>query len=186
MLPNNKARILTLCLLVFLIVGLLGFNFALSRYGAFWEKEQTAVQVSPPVLPPPVFTLPVLFGSPVDKEYFGEVKLVQLDLGQNDLGFSLPEGSPIYAGFEGTVEVLGHEAQRMIVLVSPDGKSRLTYIFSGSPEVENMDRVAKGEVLGKVGRSPLPTRDINLIVRYYENGQGVSLGQEIVEQLKNE
>ncbi|MBC7265003.1 MAG: hypothetical protein H5T64_11705 [Chloroflexi bacterium] len=184
MLPSSKSQLFFLSFLIVLIVGLLGFNLVMSRYGAFWQKKEPLGQVPPSAQPTPASFQPPLFSPPVEKEHLGQVKITQLDLGQNDLGFSLPEGAPFYAGFEGIVEVVGEPPQQIIALNSLDGKRRLHYLFSGVALVVNGSKVTEGEVLGRVSKEPLPTREINLIVSYFQNGEKVSLSQEIIEALE--
>lgn len=181
---SKRTQTILLVSLVFLILVFVGLNLAFSRYGAFWKKGEKVGQA--PATPTPQksrFELPA-FSSPVEKKYLDEVFFTQLDFGQNDLGFSLPEGASFYSGFEGTIEVTGQPPQQFIFLHSEDRKKRLQYIFSGNPQVTNMAKVSLGEPLGKVSKVPLPTREFNLIVRYFEGEKGVSLDQAFVEKLK--
>ena len=112
-----------------------------------------------------------------------KARFVQLDLGQNDLGFSLPKGSPIIAGFSGVVEIVKGDFF-VLLLTSNDGQRQLRYTFSGTLLVSNGERVEEGKVLARAGAESLPKREVNLIVRYLEKGRPVSLNQEIIERLQ--
>lgn len=163
-------------------------DFKRNRYLKKLQKAKSQPipsAASPTTVPTTVISPPPLFSSPVDKVYLDQVKLTQLDFGLNDFGFSLPEGSLIYAGFEGSITVSGDDLQRVIILDSSDAQGRLIYIFSGLAEVSDMEKVSQGEVLGRVGKNPLPTREINLIVSYFRDGEKVSLDQEVIKAVKN-
>ncbi len=190
MLPGKKAQTFLLIVLVIFIVGLVGANLFLS-YGKTVSSNvlkrkintlissesspiQRLVELASPEKPP-------LFQSPVEKDYLKEMKLVQLDLGKNDLGFALPEGAEFKAGFDGLIEITGEYPQQVINLYSKDGGKRLLYLFAGTSAVENRASVRVGAVLGRAGKDFLPTREVNLIVRYFEGANQVSLKKGLIK-----
>lgn len=180
-------------LLVFLILVLVGLNLALSRYGAFWRKEKVGLgsqaglgQTASPTPAPSVDLKTAEFASPVEKKYLSEVKFVETNFKQKDLGFALPEGSPIYAVAEGSVDVIKGEDLNILILSSPQG-GYFKYFFTGTAAIEKGTQVEKGEVLGKTGKGLLnmATGEQNLILSFFKSPtEGVSLDQSFVGKLK--
>jgi len=192
---SGKIQFLLLFFLVLVIVVLVGFNFFLSggevpeqlsflkspsrrvvswfkatRFNPEYESEGQGEKTD------------LSFAAPVEKEHFKEVKLTQLDLGMNDLGFKLPPGSPFYAGFDGEVQISGKYPQQVINLYASDGR-RLLYLFCGLTEISGTKNVTKGEILGKASANNLPTRDFNLIVQYYQSGERITFTENLIEEI---
>ncbi|MBC7265056.1 MAG: hypothetical protein H5T64_11980 [Chloroflexi bacterium] len=152
---ESKTSKPVLIILLSLIAFLLGFNFALSRYGAFWQKPRPEISTPPPDLPKKEETY---IGCPVPEEYckggenvFYEGKVV-------GVGFVLPEGTPMLAVFDGEPRPGAGVAQdgtafRNIYLTNNEGY-QATYSFQG--EAENLPfAVRKGEVIGRVNGKPV-------------------------------
>lgn len=184
---NSKALFVLLGLMILVLIG----------EGAYWfklrgGKEGVISRITPTsapglqaevFFPSPVSHPAVALGAPVGKESLIKGKIVQVDYGINDLAFSLSEGESIYAAFSGRVELAGGEndPQKLIVLRSEDGQLVWKYLFSGTPEIKGSGQVKKGDVLAKAGRTPLPTRDVNLIVQALWEGKRVSVNKDFLD-----
>jgi len=131
--------------------------------------------------PSPISHPTIALGAPVQKESLTKGEMIQLDYNVDDWAFSLSEGEPIYAAFSGRVELAGeNDPQKLIVLRSEDDQLVWKYLFSGIPEIKNGDQVKKGDVLAKASRTPLPTRDVNLIIQALWQGKRVSVNKDFL------
>jgi len=180
--------------LFFILLGLV--ILVLISEGIYWlklrkEKEGTVSRVVPTSVPEPkaetFFPSPVphpavTLEAPVQKESLTKGKMIQIDYGINDWAFSLSEGEPIYAAFSGQIELAGEkDSQKLIVLTSEDSQLVWKYLFSGTtPEIERGSQVKKGDVLAKASQTPLPTRDVNLIIQVLWKGKRVSIDQDFL------
>ncbi len=134
------------------------------------EEEEAFLPGSPS--PHPIIS----YALPVGKESFEGKRVIKFDSNADDWAFFLPEGEPVYAAFSGRVEWAGeNEPQKIIRLISDEEKLVWKYIFTGEVLVENGRQVEEGAVIAKVGATPLPTYDFNLVVQALWGNQRVSL-----------
>ncbi|MBC7264916.1 MAG: peptidoglycan DD-metalloendopeptidase family protein [Chloroflexi bacterium] len=174
MLPDSK-KLFLLTSLCFLIVLLLGFNLALSRYGAFWQKPKPSSVI---VLPTPT---PFLLASPVED---GLLQTIPTSAADSDhLVFFLPPETPIYAVFEGEVSkvVPGTEFDN-VQLTRSDGLTA-SYLIFGRVLVGEGKKVAEGEVIAttKKGEGPGCLSGGNLGLYLFKNGEPLRLTREMLK-----
>lgn len=134
------------------------------------------------ILPEPADKIePGIFSVPVETEHLGQAKLVSVEYGREDLGFNLPEGTKFYAGIDGVVNIAGNPPQQILEITSKDGRKKARYYFSGEALVKIGQEVWAGGELGRVASEPLPTRGVNIIVQYNENGKYFGFTQSVVK-----
>ena len=180
--------------LVFLglvVLVLLGEGIYWFRLGKKKEQQEVSPTSSPEVqtfLPIPIAHPPGTFFSPIAKENLGTGKIVNLNYKVDDLAFSLLEGELIYAAFPGRVEVAGNvdDPQKVIMLYGKENDLNWKYIFSGTAIVKNDQEVKEGDVLAKASQTPLPTRDVNLIIQALWQGKRVGMGENMLTDFANQ
>lgn len=190
-----KSRLLVLFLIVFVLfdVGLFVYFFYIQggnkSINTSTKEPIPTVQTTGSKNVSPVVVIPtvtkktsVLFAFPVDKKYQDKLTFVQLNYQVNSLGFNLSENTYFSAGFDGLTEVVeGSPNQRLILLTSIDRTRSLRYLFSGEALIATQSAVKKGNALGKLSSIPLPARDVNLTVQYFEGSIPISLSKENIE-----
>ncbi|MBC7264985.1 MAG: hypothetical protein H5T64_11615 [Chloroflexi bacterium] len=95
---DSKLPKIALFGLISLIIVLIGFNLALSRYGVFWRKPQPGIS-SPS--PEPLKEVEFTIGCPVPQDYCQSGKEVYWEGELAGIEFILPEGTPLLVAFTG-------------------------------------------------------------------------------------
>ncbi|MBC7264884.1 MAG: hypothetical protein H5T64_11100 [Chloroflexi bacterium] len=172
---DSKLPKIALLVLISSIIVLIGFNFALSRYGAFWQKPQPKISPSPPELSKEDF----IIGCPVPQDYCQSGKEVYWEGKLVGLEFILPEGTPLLAAFTGEPNRGAGKSEdgtpfEAISLTSREGY-KAVYFFQGETETLPF-AVRKGEVLTRVsGESISSTREVNFYFSVEKNGESLPI-----------
>ncbi len=175
MLPDSK-KLFLLVGLCFLIILLLGFNVALSRYGAFWQKpQQTSVVFSPT-------PKPLVLASPVESQHLQTIPSFATDSGH--LVFFLPEETPVYAVFEGEISKVVPGVEFDNIQLTRDDGLMASYLVLGRVLAEEGKRVAEGEIIAttKRGQGPGCLGGGNLGLYLFKNGEPLRLTQEMLKK----
>lgn len=173
---NSKSPKIVLLVLISFIIILLGFNFALSRYGAFWRKPQP--KISPPPLEFPKET-EFAIGCPVPQEYCQAGRNFIWEGKSIGVGFMIPEGTPLLSVFDGEINQgagtnVEGVSSKILFLTSRDGY-RAVYFFLGQVE-KLIFAVRKGDVLGRVSNELIsPSQRVNLLFTIEREGKSLPI-----------
>lgn len=156
---KKRTQIIFLGIVSFLIIVLLGFNLALSRYGAFWQKARRLLPKSQPVKqtePASKFSL----DCPVPKEYCSEVD----EIGRY-LGFQLPPGTEIRAVMSGSVSLLKNNFGDVVIELRSVSGSGVFYTLRPADYLKlSRGSVKVGDILGKSGDLTQFSLKYNLLI----------------------
>ncbi|MBC7232906.1 MAG: hypothetical protein H5T68_06675 [Chloroflexi bacterium] len=161
--------------LLFLIVILLSFNFALSRYGAFWQKTQ------PKILPPSEQLQKTEFkiGCPVPQEYCQSGKEVYWEGELVGLEFIVPEGTLLLAAFTGEPNRGVGKSEdgtpfKVISLISQEGYKAF-YFFQGETKTLPF-AVNTGDSLAQTSDEPISTtKKVNFYFSVEKDGESLPI-----------
>lgn len=175
-----------LVLLSFLIIFLLSFNIFGFLYLQRIKKRQLP-SPTPVVTPIP----PLTFTSPVKSEHLQTIPEYAADA--DHLVFFLPEETPVYAVFEGTISRVVHDTITPgsnipfeSIRLEKEGMT-VNYLVYGETLVEEDDFVSEGEIIAKTesGIGPGCLGGGNLGVYLFKNGEPVELTKEMIRTGKN-
>lgn len=178
---NKRTQIILLGVLSFLIILFLGFNLALSRYGAFWQKAKAPLSKSQPAEPAGEFSL----GCPVPQEHCSQGKKIfekgLIKKGEyRGLGYSLPEQMSLLAAFSGWISArvarLEDGGEFIPTLFLEDkGGHRAIYYFQGEKLGEEPREVERGEEIATLKKEALLKShpEVNFLFNLEKDGEVV-------------